>query len=136
MKILVLPSWYPPNGGGFFANQTSWLREKGIDSVVISVEDRSIKQFRPGDIKYVFRPRYEEFLGIPTYRKIQYRLPLVIRPNIRRWIRLTTSLCTSFITNYGKPDLIQVHSCMWAGVVAARVSSYVSSNVVPLTSAV
>lgn len=123
LKLLVLPSWYPPNGGNFFVNQTKWLVEQGVDASVVSVEDRGVKQFSLRDTGRFFRPKLLSYHGIPTYRQIVYRIPFLIRQNEMLWIRSMTRLCDKYIRKYGKPDIIQVHSCMWAGVVAARIKN-------------
>jgi L-malate glycosyltransferase len=118
MKLLVIPSWYPPNGGMFFVHQTQWLIDEGIEATVIVAEERSLKRIRwaslPADLCL---QRGQEF-GIRTYRKVQFRIPKLNRLNGYQWIRTTLHLAEQYIHENGKPELIQAHSCLWAGYVA------------------
>jgi L-malate glycosyltransferase len=119
MKVLVIPSWYPPNGGGFFVNQSRWLIAKGVDITVISVEDRSIRNFGFRNLKNCFKIVSCNLFDINTLRLIQYRIPFVIRPNILIWKKMMLKLARHYIREYGLPDLMHVHSSMWGGAVAA-----------------
>jgi L-malate glycosyltransferase len=119
MKLLVIPSWYPPNGGMFFVHQTQWLMEEGIDATVIVAEEKSLRKIRrsslPADLCL---QRGQEF-GIRTYRKVQFRIPKLNRLNANLWIRTALYLAGLYIRENGKPDLIQAHSSLWSGYVAA-----------------
>ena len=119
MKVLVIPSWYPPNGGMFFAHQTQWLMKEGMAASVIAVEEKSLRKIRinelPGDLRI---NRGIEF-GIETYRKTRFRLPKANRINDLLWIETAVRLAEKYIHDNGQPDLIQVHSCMWAGYAAS-----------------
>ena len=119
MKLLVIPSWYPPNGGMFFVHQTQWLIDEGIEAAVVVAEERSLKKIRllgfPADLCL---QRGQQF-GIRTYRKVQFRIPKFNRLNAYLWIRTALHLAEQYIHENGRPDLIQAHSCLWAGYVAA-----------------
>jgi L-malate glycosyltransferase len=119
MKLLVIPSWYPPNGGMFFVHQTQWLIDEGIEAAVVVAEEKSLKKIRllglPADL---CMQRGQEF-GIRTYRKVFFRIPKINRLNAYLWIRTAYHLAEQYIHENGRPDLIQAHSCLWAGYVAA-----------------
>ena len=34
MRVLMIPSWYPPHGGMFFVHQAQGLIENGVDVTV------------------------------------------------------------------------------------------------------
>jgi glycosyltransferase involved in cell wall biosynthesis len=119
MTILVIPSWYPPNGGMFFAHQTQWLINEGITATVIAVEEKSLKRARITSIIDDFRISRKYEFGICTYRKSQLRIPKLNRLNAWLWIKNAIKLTEKYILEKGKPDLIQAHSCMWGGYVSA-----------------
>lgn len=121
MKIFVLPSWYPPAGGEFFVHQTHWLMEAGLNCTVITVEEKSLKTFSPLTLLTDLKVSRGSEFGIPTYRKKQFRIPKAYRLNTRVWISMMTRLTEMAIHDLGLPDLIQVHSCLFGGAVAARI---------------
>ena len=119
MNVLVIPSWYPPNGGMFFVHQTQWLMDEGIQAAVIVAEEKSLRKFSLKSLKRDTRVMCTEEYGIRTCRKIRFRIPGMHRLNARLWIKTASQLAEYYIHQNGKPDLIQAHSCMWGGYVAA-----------------
>ena len=128
MKILILPSWYPPRGGAFFREHSQALAAEGLDVTVIASVQTSIRKHG--------LPAFLWGKGIPasviqtdispgTFTEIRspYRtIPLLYKGNIERWIRHLEKMVKRWIRTNGIPDLIQVHSSIWAGVPAARIS--------------
>lgn len=121
MNILVIPSWYPPNGGMFFAHQTRWLMDEGISAGIIVVEEKSLKKMRISSLVNDLSISRGDEYGIYTYRKTQFRVPRLNRLNAMLWIRSAVNLTERYILENAKPDIMQVHSCMWGGVVAAKI---------------
>jgi glycosyltransferase involved in cell wall biosynthesis len=121
MRVLVIPSWFPPNGGEFFVHQTKWLMDESISVHVITVEEINPRNIRWDTIRRQFSISSAEESGVPTIRFVQHQFPKLFRVNAKIWIRLMLWLTEKYIRKYGKPDLIQVHSCMWGGVVADRI---------------
>jgi len=121
MKVLVIPSWYPPNGGMFFAHQTRWLMDEGISAAVIVVAEKSLKKIRMNALLSDFGISRKDEFGIYTYRKTQLRIPKLNRFNAWLWIKTAVDLAEKYILENGKPDLIQAHSCMWGGYVASAI---------------
>jgi glycosyltransferase involved in cell wall biosynthesis len=121
MRILMIPSWYPPNGGMFFVHQAQGLVEKGIDVAVIVAEEKGVRKFSFRKSANDFRVTKNREFGILTYRKTQWRIPKINRLNTKLWINLAFRLSEIFIHENSKPDLILVQSCMWAGYVAAKI---------------
>lgn len=56
--------------------------------------------------------------GILTYRYYYRRIPILDKANIITWSNCTLRLFDEYVSKYGKPDIIHVHSCMWAGYAA------------------
>lgn len=121
MRVLIIPSWYPPNGGDFFVHQTKWLMERGIEAHIITVEEINPRNISWNSIKRQFSTSNKKEFNIPTSRFVQHQFPKLFRLNTKIWIQLMLWLSKKYIRKHGKPDLIQVHSCMWGGVVAQRI---------------
>jgi len=194
MKILVLPSWYPPRGGEFFREHSLALAALGHEVTVLAaiqtslgqhgiaawlwgkdIVNRSDEQDTPSHVKKggsansnsrrngeqglpfgnIDNPDAPEHDNIPvagggsegssileldrlgtddshehyiqgggSFTEVysHYRtIPLLYRTNIVGWIRHLTREVQLWIGRNGSPGLIQVHSSIWAGVVAARI---------------
>lgn len=122
MNVLMLPSWYPPNGGEFFRDQALALRDAGIDMEVVSVELRSLKKLKLKHFLSSNRQSLSTDQGMPTFRTVCWKLPKNERLNTLRWIASTQKAVEQYIDKKGIPELIYVQSCLWAGVVAARLA--------------
>ena len=127
IRIMVLPSWYPPRGGEFFREHGMALAAEGLDVTAIAVIPSSIRTH--GVKNYVTGQDIPKSSGNPTiapgsFREVYklYRtIPCLYKANIVGWVRNAVSLAGQWIRQHGKPDLIQVHSSIWAGVAAARI---------------
>ncbi|MDD3966462.1 MAG: glycosyltransferase family 4 protein [Candidatus Neomarinimicrobiota bacterium] len=122
MKIFILPSWYPyPSksvNGTFFKDHAEALAEAGHRVVSVAAEIVSLHD--------IFRVRrdlgvriYEE-KGVKTYQHIALnRHPKQPEAFYRHYRKLLKSLLDNAIAKEGKPDLIHVHSSLWAGAALA-----------------
>lgn len=126
-KILVLPSWYPPRGGEFFKEHSQALAAEGLDVTVVASIETSLRKHGlrawlwGKGIPKVSHNKDINPGAFNEYRSIFRTLPLLYRSNIERWIRHAEQMTARWIRYNGKPDLIQAHSSIWAGVVAARI---------------
>ena len=121
LKILELPSWYVPEGGIFVQDQAAALRRNGVD---VAVAANCMLPWKKYKWRIPFFPHrrfsiYEK--GILTYRYYTRRLPRAEDFNTTHWTRSTVKLCEEYIKEQGKPDLIHVHSAMWAGAAALEI---------------
>ena len=119
-SVLVIPSWYPPRGGTFFRDHASALALTGMKVSVISLDLISLKKdpgllLRGAHISSAFDQ------GVSEYRSPCPIIPLMEKPNANLWIRKMKQLALQFIEKHGRPDVIQAHSSIWAGVAAASV---------------
>jgi L-malate glycosyltransferase len=121
MNILIIPSWYPPDGGGFFVNQTKWLKEQGLNPSLIYVEQRSLKSPSAIRFKNIFRFEKSYDSGFVVYRLKTYKIPKFYYLNAFIWRKLTYFLAIKYLRENPLPDLIQVHSCLWGGLVADKI---------------
>jgi glycosyltransferase involved in cell wall biosynthesis len=115
MKILVVPSWYPPNGGRFFRLQSESLAKLGHKVDVLILEEKGLTQKRNLKIENVKSDLINEF------RHTFYRIPKMNNLNIELFIRKYKRLLQEYL-NVNKPDVIYVQSCSWAGIVVSEIA--------------
>lgn len=122
LKILVIPSWYPPDGGYFFKEHSEALARAGCTVEVLV--NRVIGIRRIGRIeKGKWRRTYISIEnGLQVVRSVYWKIPGNERINIRLWVGSTTRLFRRYSKKHGLPDLILAHSAIWAGLAAARIS--------------
>ena len=115
MKILVVPSWYPPNGGRFFRLQSESLAKLGHKVDVLILEEKGLTQKRNLKIENVKSDLIDEF------RHTFYRIPKMNNLNIELFIHKYKRLLQEYL-NVNKPDVIYVQSCSWAGIVVSEIA--------------
>lgn len=115
MKVLVVPSWYPPNGGRFFKLQAESLAKLGHKVDVLILEEKGITQKRNSKIDASKSKLVHEI------RNTYYRIPKLNNLNIALFIKKYKMLLSNYLAE-NKPDIIHVHSAVWAGVVVAGIA--------------
>ena len=117
--IFVIPSWYPPYGGSFFVEQTEVLNEIS-KQIVLYAHPIQFFDFIKKPIYYLkklFKVFEENNNGVLIYRKyflaIPYSLHLSIRLSSEK--RVYKQLYENAVSKINRPDLIHVHSSVWAG---------------------
>ena len=111
LKILILPSWYLPDGGGFFKDHAEALHHKRfkVDVLVNRVLGLS-------------RNSREEMEGpLKVTRSAYLRWPFLDKHNVNGWVAKYMKLYESYVKKNGTPDIIIAHSSIWAGYVAAQI---------------
>ncbi len=121
MKILVIPSWYPPNGGRFFEELSIALLSQEVSVDVLVNEPVSIKKI----FSFLFfsKPKFQKENGINVYRAKILNIPRLTFLNNKRWIKKTYKHYLLYSKQYGHPDIVQAHSCIWAGAVAQKIKA-------------
>lgn len=115
MKILVIPSWYPPNGGRFFKLQSESLAKLGHKVDVLILEEKGLTQKRNLKIEN------EKSSLVNEIRHSYYRIPKMNNLNIKLFIRKYKKLLKTYLER-NLPNVIHVHSSIWAGVVVAEIA--------------
>ncbi|MGM0914236.1 MAG: glycosyltransferase [Pseudomonadota bacterium] len=120
-KVFVLPSWYPPDGGSFFKEQTEALSE--IANLVVvyprGVSIRALIKSPLKEINNLYRTK-EIDAAVPTLIFSYLSLPKLFRINLlSKWLCFRV-LFSAASKKYGEPELIHVHSGIWAGYCAYR----------------
>lgn len=126
MHILILPSWYPANAvdirGCFFREQALALSKKGLQVGVVYPELRSIRDINIDLIKKN-RITKENDKGVITYRYHGVSwLHRWQQFTANRFLRIGERLVEQYINENGVPDVIHVHSMIYAGVLANKIS--------------
>jgi len=121
-KILVIPSWYPPDGGYFFREHSIALAEKGFEVGVIYAQSIGLKHFKAKDISLLGKVETTKREGITEHTSKFLRVPFLERASMQLWQRNLLRLFDWFLQKYGRPDLILAHSSIWGGVVAGKIN--------------
>ena len=120
-RILVLPSWYPPDGGYFFKEHSEAIHASGwqVDLLVNRVVGARKLITKGISVLGSFQVRTEN--GLRVLRAVFLKLPGQEKRNIRRWARSTVRLYIKYVKRFGNPDLILAHSATWAGYAASLI---------------
>ncbi|MHB9056608.1 MAG: glycosyltransferase [Paludibacteraceae bacterium] len=122
LHILHLPSWYLPEGGQFCRNQVQALNETGevyasiLANVTISTRKYGLKSFL---FPKNFFLSHEDDMDV--FRNYHISLPRLKKRDALNWSKETLKMIESYFKQFGKPDLIHVHSVLWAGYAAKLV---------------
>ncbi len=122
MKVLIVPSWYPPDGGSFFKEQAQAVAETGISTDVLSLRIKGIRDIvKDRSLLSDRKLKKSRENGIDVYRAIYTKFPLTEKYNIHPWSEKLLRLFEVYTEEEGLPDLIHVHSSLWAGNGAALI---------------
>lgn len=116
--VLIIPSWYPSRhkliNGIFFKEQAEILAQKIHKVGVVAPLYRSFKNFdfSPNQTKE------ENINGVITYTEEIWHFPKIENWNRKRWLSTCENLFEKYISVYGKPDIIHVHSIILGGFFA------------------
>ena len=122
MHILEIPSFFTPYGGEFCLDQARALKAVGHDVRILSNVQLGMTV---GLRDYLCLPygRYEhEQEGVMVCQSFQRGMPLVVRWNVRRWVRIVCSMFDDYVGKYGVPDILHAHCSKWAGYAAMLIS--------------
>ena len=122
MHILEIPSFFTPYGGEFCLDQARALKAVGHEVRILSNVQLGVTIGLKG---YLFLPyrRYEHLRdGITVCQSFQRGVPMVIRWNVKRWVRIVCSMFEDYVNKYGVPDVLHAHCSKWAGYAAMQIS--------------
>ena len=122
MHILEIPSFFTPYGGEFCLDQARALKALGHEERILS----NVQLGATIGLKdYLCLPyrRYEhEEDGVTVCQPFQRGVPLVVRLNVRKWVRIVCSMFDDYVGRYGTPDVLHAHCAKWAGYAAMLIS--------------
>ena len=123
MHILELPSFFPPYGGLFVLDQSKALARQG-NTVRIAANVNISARLSP---RLYFRahtsPHKVVMDGIEVMRKEFRGIPFFPKACVTRWVKATEGLVDKYVENYGVPDIIHAHCCLWAGCAAMKAAA-------------
>ncbi len=122
-KILVIPSWYPPDGGQFFQDHAEALAEAGFEVDVLVNRTIGLTQLKISERSTLQRFQVSKLNGTRVVRSRCIKWPKSELLNIQRWSNSTVKLFRKYEKTFGKPDLILAHSSIWAGYAASHISA-------------
>ncbi len=122
MRVLVIPSWYPPNGGWFFKEHAMALAIAGAKVDVMAGVYSSLRRTNP--LKWVMNEKAQvrKDDNIREFIKLHPIIPFSAKMNYHAWVRMMLLFYDKYFQQWGHPDIIQVHSSLWAGVVASHIN--------------
>lgn len=121
MKILVIPSWYPPDGGRFFREHAEAVAGQGCRVCVLANRILGLRDCR---LRYFFlaaRPQMVRKGNLQELRAVYRKLPRSAELNAKRWARKTCRLYGRHFHRRERPDLILAQSALWAGYAASLI---------------
>ncbi|MCB8994561.1 MAG: glycosyltransferase [Bacteroidales bacterium] len=119
-RILILPSWYPPDGGTFFRDHAEALNSREFEVHVLA--NRTISFTANSFKEILLSGSGSEGIenGVLVVRRSTLKWPKLEKWNLNRWIRKYILHFEKYRKKHGLPDIMIVQSSLWAGAVAAR----------------
>ncbi|MCF8332181.1 MAG: glycosyltransferase [Bacteroidales bacterium] len=117
-SVMVIPSWYPPDGGEFFRLYSQSILSEGIPLFVVA---NHIKSLKTNGLLSVFKKntlKKTNADGLTEYHCNYFKIPGFEEMNIQRWSKHTLRAFERYCELHKKPALIHVHSTVWAGYAA------------------
>ena len=122
MHILEIPSFFTPYGGEFCLDQARALKAVGHEVCILSNVQLGVTIGLKGYLCLPYRRYEHQRDGITVCQSFQRGVPMVIRWNVRRWVRIVCSMFEDYVNKYGVPDVLHAHCSKWAGYAAMQIS--------------
>ncbi len=117
-RILIVPSWYPPDGGYFFKEHSEALLKMGWKVDVLVIRLVGVRKLIQAGWSALKRYRVEDENGLRVVRSSYLKMPGSEKYNIAGWSRQASRIYRKYEKQFGKPGLILAHSVTWAGFAA------------------
>lgn len=118
MRIVEIPSFFPPYGGEFCIEQSKALASLGYEVTILAHVQLGVTVYPGGWLQAKTKPRHLKEDGVSIVNTEMRGLPRCPKINMRRWIAGVRRLFAAYIAECGKPDVIHAHCCKWAGYAA------------------
>lgn len=118
MRIVEIPSFFPPYGGEFCIEQSKALASLGYEVTILAHVQLGVTVYPGGWLQAKTKPRHLKEDGVSIVNTEMRGLPRCPKINTRRWIVGVRRLFAAYIAECGKPDVIHAHCCKWAGYAA------------------
>jgi len=117
-RILIIPSWYPPDGGYFFREHSEAIQKMGWKVDVLVNRLVGIRKLIQVGSSALRPYRIVEEGALRVIRSSYLKLPGNEKLNIHGWARQSARIYRKYEKQFGKPELILAHSVTWAGYAA------------------
>ena len=87
-RILVIPSWYPPNGGYFFKEHARALANLGIEVDVLAGVHRSLRSLAISHIHEAFSTQSASSGTFREFRRDCWIVPFSEKANFAVWLKM------------------------------------------------
>ena len=91
MHILEIPSFFPPSGGLFCLDQAKALAMLGHEVRILSNVQLGLTIHKKDYFTLPFGRYEHQMADITVYQSYQRGFPKVVRPNVKRWVRIVQS---------------------------------------------
>ena len=118
IHVLMIPSWYIPQGGQFCRNQALALCEKGVIANILANVSLSWKKYGLKAFRFPWKFYSSNEDGLIVFRFFSRSIPFLKKTNGILWSWQTLVMFDKYCKKYGKPDIIHVHSVLWGGYAA------------------
>lgn len=122
MHILEIPSFFTPYGGEFCLDQARALKAVGHEVRILSNVQLGITIGLKGFLSLPFRRYEHQRDGITVCQSFQRGIPLAVRWNVSRWVRIVCGMFDDYVVRYGRPDILHAHCSKWGGYAAMLIS--------------
>lgn len=117
-RILILPSWYPPDGGYFFKEHSEAILKMGWPTDVLVNRLVGVRKLMQAGRSAFRRYGVGEEEGLRVVRSTYWKIPGNENFNIEGWAQQTLRIFDKYQKQFGTPALILAHSVTWAGYAA------------------
>lgn len=121
IKILILPSWYLPDGGGFFKDHAEALHSGKFKVDVLVNRVLGITRHTLYQIIRSRKISVNIEGPLRVIRSGYLRWPKMEKRSLKGWVNKYMQLYEYYEAKFGKPDIIIAHSAVWGGYVAAKI---------------
>lgn len=122
MHILEIPSFFTPYGGEFCLDQARALKAVGHEVRILSNVQLGVTIGAKGFLSLPSRRYEHQREGITVCQSFQRGIPLAVRWNVRRWVRIVCEMFDDYVERYGRPDILHAHCAKWGGYAAMLIS--------------
>lgn len=122
MHILEIPSFFTPYGGEFCLDQAKALKAVGHEVRILSNVQLGITIGPKGFLSLPFSRYEHQQDGITVCQSFQRGIPMMVRWNVKRWVKIVCEMFEDYVTRYGHPDILHAHCSKWAGYAAMQMS--------------
>ncbi|MCK4992117.1 MAG: glycosyltransferase [Bacteroidales bacterium] len=120
-RILIIPSWYPPDGGYFFQEHSEAILKKGWKVDVLVNRLVGIRKLIKTGRSALQGYQVKDENGLRVIRSFYLKMPGNEKYNIHGWARRTLRIYEKYEKQFGRPDLILAHSVTWAAYAACLI---------------